>query len=190
MFCKWMKEWRNMLWNEWMCWLLKLNGNGLLESMEAQGMCRDLTKKEGKWNRKRLEEKRTEILTWTGLSCTVGQLAVSYRLADMSTSVDQQPTEFNSVPLPAACFVTGNRQSAVGQPTCTASVDRQPTEWSSVSFPEWWIFCQETWRLAVGQWAVCQQPPTRLADRQPRADRVFKIDLFVRVSWDWKPEYD
>ena len=62
------------------------------------------------------------------LSEGVGQLAVSCRLADMSTSVSRQPTEFGSVSLPEARFVIRNRRSAVSQPTCTTSVDRQPTE--------------------------------------------------------------
>ena len=130
MFCKWMKEWRNMLWNEWMCWLLKLNGNGLLESMEAQGMCRDLTKKEGKWNRKRLEEKRTEILTWTGLSCIVDQLAISWRLADMSTYSQPREVRFHFRKRVLWQGVVG--QLSVNRDAEPRSTDRQPREVRSI----------------------------------------------------------
>ena len=65
--------------------------------------------------------------------------SVSWRLADRSTSVNRQPTEFSSVPFTETCFVTGNHRSAIGQPNCTTSVDRQSTVGSSVPFPEWWF---------------------------------------------------
>ena len=113
------------------------------------GDAQDLTKKESKWNGRKLEGRRTGILTWIRRSCTFGQLAVSCRLTKMSFLVDRQPTEPSSVPLPEACFVTGNRQSAGGQPTCTISVDRQPTERSSVPLPEACFVTGNRWS-AVG----------------------------------------
>ena len=110
----------------WRAWRLKGNA-GIWQRKEWGGM-------EQEWNKKELQN-----LTWTELPSSVSQLAVNCRLTERSTLVNRHLTEFNSVPFTETCFVTGNRRSAIGQPTSSTSVDRQPTEGSSVPFLEWWF---------------------------------------------------
>ena len=82
--------------------------------MEAQGMCRDLTKNEGKWNGKRMEDERNKNLNlnWAAAhSWSTGSQLSASRPAHFG-----QPTANRtcSVPFPVACFIAEEFRSAGG----------------------------------------------------------------------------
>ncbi|KAJ8639821.1 hypothetical protein MRB53_016515 [Persea americana] len=98
----------------------------------------------------------------------------------MSTSVNRQPIEFSSAPLPEACFVTGNHRSAISHPTCTTLVDRQPTERSSVPLP---VACFQ--QRIVSQVTVSR----RLADTFSSVNRQRTVCNFgsnYRMVFSWQ----
>ena len=148
------------------CLIIKIVCKWPLESMEAQGMHRDLTKKERKWNGKRREEERIRKseLNWAAvLSRSDG----SHLSANQHAHFGQPTT--NRVELGSASkSVFGDSESSIsclptnkhnlGQPTANrvqfGSISRMVN-----------LLLAGTSRSDVGQLAAIRQTPSRLADR-------------------------
>ena len=177
-----MKEWWNVLWIEWIYWLLNLEWKWPLGehggSGDVQGF--DQERKEVEWNGKKCVGRRTGILTWTGRLCTVGQLAVSQQVHFGQPTANR--VQFGSIYRNVFC----DRESSVSfRPTDELNLGR-PTanrgKFGSIS--RMVIFCQEIWRSAVSQLSVGRHSPTRLATGNRELTEFSKVDLLVGLSWD------
>ena len=177
MFCKWMKEWWNVLWIEWIYWLLNLEWKWPLGEHGGLGDVHgfDQERKEVEWKEVCRKENSNSDLNWA---------VVHSRSAGGQLSVNRQ-IHFGQPTANRVQFISIYRNMFFDR---ESSISRRPTDMLNVSRPtanrgkfgsisRMVIFCQEIWRSAVDRPTL-----TYSASRQVTGvDRVFKIDLFCGI---------